>query len=89
MATGHHAAVSGGVKKGDTVAIVGDGAVGLSAVLASKRLGPARIIALSRHAYRQRLARQFGATEIVEARGDGANDSVLELTGGTGVDATP
>ena len=58
MATGHHAAVSAGVKPGDTVAVVGDGAVGLSAVLAAKRLGAERIIALSRHADRQRIARQ-------------------------------
>ena len=76
MATGHHAAVCAGVKRGDTVAVVGDGAVGLSAVLASKRLGAERIIALSRHADRQRVAREFGATDIVEARGDEANEAV-------------
>src|SRR3954452_9953137 len=87
MATGHHAAVSAGVKAGDTVAVVGDGAVGLSAVLASKRLGAERIIPLSRHADRQRLARQFGATDIVESRGEEANEAVRELTGGIGVDA--
>jgi hypothetical protein len=62
MSTGHHAAVSAGVKKGDTLAIVGDGAVGLCAVLASRRLGAERIIALSRHADRQKAAREFGAT---------------------------
>jgi threonine dehydrogenase-like Zn-dependent dehydrogenase len=87
MSTGHHAAVSAGVKRGDTVAVVGDGAVGLSAVLASKRLGAERIIALSRHADRQRIAREFGATDIIEARGDEANAAVVELTGGVGVDA--
>jgi threonine dehydrogenase-like Zn-dependent dehydrogenase len=87
MATGHHAAVSGGVKAGDTVAVVGDGAVGLCAVLASKRLGAERIIALSRHPDRQRIAREFGATDIVDSRGDEASDAVLELTGGVGVDA--
>ena len=87
MSTGHHAAVSAGVKKGDTVAVVGDGAVGLSAVLAAKRLGAERIIALSRHTDRQGVARQFGATDIVEARGKEATEAVLELTGGTGVDA--
>src|SRR4051794_30640741 len=87
MATGHHAAVSAGVKAGDTVAVVGDGAVGLSAVLASKRLGAERLIALSRHAERQRLAREFGATEIVESRGEEANEAVRELNGGIGVDA--
>src|SRR3989440_5872078 len=87
MCTGHHAAVSAGFKRGDTVAVVGDGAVGLCAVLASKRLGAGRIIALSRHPDRQRIATEFGATDIVEARGDAANNAVLELTGGVGVDA--
>jgi threonine dehydrogenase-like Zn-dependent dehydrogenase len=87
MSTGHHAAVSAGVTPGATVAVVGDGAVGLSAVLASKRLGADRIIALSRHADRQRIATEFGATDIVETRGDEAKDAVLTLTGGVGVDA--
>ena len=87
MSTGHHAAVSAGVGKGDTVAVVGDGAVGLSAVLAAHRLGAERIIALSRHPHRQQLAREFGATDIVEGRGDEATEAVLALTGGVGVDA--
>ena len=87
MSTGHHAAVSAGVKRGDTVAVVGDGAVGLSAVLAAKRLGAERIIALSRHSDRQRIAREFGATDIVESRGVEANEAVLDLTGRVGVDA--
>jgi threonine dehydrogenase-like Zn-dependent dehydrogenase len=87
MATGHHAAISAGVGEGDTVAVVGDGAVGLCAVLACKRLGAERIIALSRHPGRQRLAQAFGATDIVEERGDPASQAVLELTGGIGADA--
>ncbi len=87
MSTGHHAAVTARVKRGDTVAVVGDGAVGLSAVLACKRLGAERIIALSRHADRQRLARTFGATDVIESRGDEAIAAVLELTDGVGVDA--
>jgi threonine dehydrogenase-like Zn-dependent dehydrogenase len=87
MPTEHHAAVSAGVNKGDVVAVVGDGAVGLCAILASKRLGAERIIALSRHPERQNLARDFGATDIVEARGEEASQAVLELTGGIGVDA--
>ena len=87
MSTGHHAAASAGVGKGDVVAVVGDGAVGLSAVLAAKRLGAERIIALSRHSQRQQLAREFGATDIVAERGDTANQAVLDLTGGIGVDA--
>jgi threonine dehydrogenase-like Zn-dependent dehydrogenase len=87
MSTGHHAAVSAGVKKGDTVAVVGDGAVGLCAVLAARRLGAERIIALSRHADRQAVAREFGATEIIEARGEEADQAILELTGGIGADA--
>src|SRR3954470_3368572 len=69
MGTGHHAAVCAGVKAGDTVAVVGDGAVGLSAVLAAKRLGAERIIAMSRHEDRQALARTFGATDTVAERG--------------------
>jgi threonine dehydrogenase-like Zn-dependent dehydrogenase len=87
MSTGHHAALSAGVGKGDTVAVVGDGAVGLSAVLAANRLGAGRIIALSRHPQRQQLAREFGATDIVAERGDAASQAVLDLTGGIGVDA--
>jgi threonine dehydrogenase-like Zn-dependent dehydrogenase len=87
MGTGHHAAVCAQVKEGDTVAVVGDGAVGLSAVLAAKRLGADRVIALSRHEDRQKLAREFGATEIVEGRGDEAIEAVKELTDGVGVDA--
>jgi threonine dehydrogenase-like Zn-dependent dehydrogenase len=87
MSTGHHAAVSAGVSKGDTVAVVGDGAVGLCAALAAKRLGAERIIALSRHPQRQQLAREFGATDIVAERGEAANHAVLDLTGGVGVDA--
>ena len=87
MATGHHAAVSAGVKPGDTVAVVGDGGVGLCAVLASRRLGAERIIALSRHPERQKLALEFGATDVVAERGDTANQAVSELTGGIGADA--
>ncbi len=87
MATGHHAAVSAGVKRGHTVAVVGDGAVGLCAVLASRRLGAERVIALSRHPERQKLALEFGATDLVEQRGDPAVQAVLELTDGVGADA--
>jgi threonine dehydrogenase-like Zn-dependent dehydrogenase len=88
MATGHHAAVCAGVEAGQSVAVVGDGAVGLSAVLAAKRLGAERIIALSRHAARQEVAREFGATDIVEQRGEEATQAVMELTDGIGADAT-
>jgi Zn-dependent alcohol dehydrogenase len=63
------------VGAGHTVAVVGDGAVGLSAVLAAARLGAVRIIALSRHETRQQIARAFGATEIVAARGEEAVDA--------------
>jgi threonine dehydrogenase-like Zn-dependent dehydrogenase len=88
MATGHHAAVCAEVKPGQTVAVVGDGAVGLSGVLAAKRLGAERIIALSRHADRQALAKEFGATDIVAERGEAAVAAVREMTNGVGVDAT-
>ena len=87
MCTGHHAAVSAGVTPGSVVAVVGDGAVGLCAAIAARRLGAARVVALSRHANRQALARSFGATDIVAERGDAANAAVLELTDGVGVDA--
>jgi len=88
MATGHHAAVCAQVKAGQTVAVVGDGAVGLSGVLAAKRLGAERIIALSRHADRQALAAEFGATDFVAERGDEAVEKIKEMTDGVGVDAT-
>ena len=87
FATGHHAAVCAQVKPGQTVAVVGDGAVGLCGVLAAKRLGAERIIALSRHADRQKLAREFGATDIVAERGEEATETVKEMTDGVGVDA--
>ena len=87
MSTGHHAAVSAGVRPGSVVAVVGDGAVGLCAVIAARRLGAAQIIALSRNPVRQELARAFGATEILGERGDAAIEAVLELTNGVGVDA--
>ena len=86
--TGHHAAVCAGVRPGGTVAVVGDGAVGQCAVLAAKRIGAERIIAMSRHETRQKLARSFGATDIVAERGDAATQAVMELTDGVGVDAT-
>jgi len=88
FATGHHAAVCAHVKPGYTVAVVGDGAVGLSGVLAAKRLGADRIIALSRHADRQKLARDFGATDIVAERGNQAVAKIKDMTDGVGVDAT-
>jgi len=87
LCTGYHAAVSAGVKKGDVVAVVGDGAVGLCAIIGAKRLGAERIIALSRNPARQKLAREFGATDILTERGDEATEKVLHMTDGIGVDA--
>jgi threonine dehydrogenase-like Zn-dependent dehydrogenase len=87
MATGYHAAVAAGVQTGDTVAVVGDGAVGLSGVLAARMRGADRIIALSRHADRQAIARSFGATDIVTERGDDAVSVARNLTHGDGADA--
>lgn len=87
MSTGHHAAVSAGVKEGSIVAVVGDGAVGLCAVLACQRLGAKRIIALSRNPARQAVAKEFGATDVVEERGDEATEVIMKLTNGVGVDA--
>ena len=82
MGTGHHAAVSAGVKSGSMVAVVGDGAVGLCGVLAAHRMGAARIILLGRHEPRIALARKFGATDVVKGRGDEGIAKVVELTGG-------
>jgi threonine dehydrogenase-like Zn-dependent dehydrogenase len=84
MATGWHAAVSAGVKPGMTVAVVGDGAVGLCGVLAASQLGAARVIAMSRHQPRQQLAKEFGATDIVSERGEEGIARVKELTDGVG-----
>jgi len=86
MATGFHAATSAEVKKGDTVVVMGDGAVGLCGVISAKLLGATRIIAMSRHEDRQKLAKEFGATDIIVERGDEAVAKVMELTG-TGADA--
>ena len=86
MGTGHHAAVSAGVSMGKTVVVVGDGAVGLCGVLAAKRLGAKRIVAMSRHADRQAIAREFGATDVIEARGDAGVEEVLALFDGIGAD---
>jgi threonine dehydrogenase-like Zn-dependent dehydrogenase len=87
MATGYHAAMAARVQPGSTVAVVGDGAVGLSGVLAARMMGAERIIALSRHADRQAIAASFGATDIVAARGEEAVEGVRELTAGIGADA--
>jgi threonine dehydrogenase-like Zn-dependent dehydrogenase len=87
MATGWHAAISAGVKPGMTVAVVGDGAVGLCGVLAASQLGAARVIAVSRHQARQQLAKEFGATDIVSERGEEGVARVKELTDGVGADA--
>ncbi|MFV0559576.1 MAG: zinc-dependent alcohol dehydrogenase family protein [Enterococcus sp.] len=86
MATGYHAAASAEVKEGDTVVVMGDGAVGLCGVLSAKLRGAKRIIAMSRHEDRQKLAIEFGATDIVAERGDEAIAKVMELTG-AGADA--
>jgi threonine dehydrogenase-like Zn-dependent dehydrogenase len=85
MGTGHHAAVAAKVGPGRTVAVVGDGAVGLCGVIAARRLGAEQIIILGRHADRIALAREFGATDVVSERGDAAVERVHELTNGVGV----
>jgi threonine dehydrogenase-like Zn-dependent dehydrogenase len=85
MGTGHHAAVAAKVAPGNTVAVVGDGAVGLCGVIAARRQGAEQIIMLGRHADRIALAKQFGATDIVGERGDAAVERVRELTNGLGV----
>ena len=87
MGTGWYAAVAAEVKPGSTVVVVGDGAVGLSGVIAARELGAERIIAMSRHASRQRLATDFGATDIVTERGEDGVARVKDLTGGIGADS--
>src|SRR5580765_3011995 len=87
MSTGHHAAVHAGVRPGATAAVVGDGAVGLCGVIASRRLGAEQVIILGRHPDRIALAREFGATDVVSERGGEAVERVRELTGGLGADS--
>jgi threonine dehydrogenase-like Zn-dependent dehydrogenase len=84
LGTGWFAAVAAEVGPGKTVAVVGDGAVGLLGVLAAHQLGAERIIAMSRHESRQQLAREFGATDIVAERGEDGVERIKELTGGLG-----
>ncbi|HVY67870.1 MAG TPA: alcohol dehydrogenase catalytic domain-containing protein [Patescibacteria group bacterium] len=86
LCTGHHAAVSAGVKQGSVVAVVGDGAVGLCAVAASKRLGAARIFLVSTHPDRAAIGQQFGATDIVAARGQEAISQIKAATEDLGAD---
>ncbi|MCS4253489.1 threonine dehydrogenase-like Zn-dependent dehydrogenase [Rhodococcus erythropolis] len=88
LGTGWFAAVAAEAGPGKMVAVVGDGAVGLLAILAARQLGAERIIAMSRHADRQALATQFGATDIVEERGDAGIAKIKELTGGYGAHST-
>ncbi|MFK0170659.1 zinc-dependent alcohol dehydrogenase family protein [Streptomyces sp. NPDC090306] len=87
MGTGWYAAVAAQVGPGDTAVVVGDGAVGLCAVIAARELGATRIFAMSRHESRQKLAVEFGATDIVAERGEEGVARVKELTGGIGADA--
>src|SRR5881409_2048812 len=87
LGTGWFAADAANVKPGSTVAVVGDGAVGLLGVLSAKQMGAARIIVMSRHESRQKLAREFGATDIVPERGDQAVARIKDLTAGIGADS--
>jgi threonine dehydrogenase-like Zn-dependent dehydrogenase len=84
LGTGWFGAVAADVRPGKTVAVVGDGAVGLLGVLAARELGAERIIAMSRHEPRQKLALEFGATDIVTERGDEGVAQIKEMTGGYG-----
>ena len=84
LCTGHHAAVMGRVTARTTVTVIGDGAVGLGAVMAAKRMGAERIILMGRHEQRTALGRDFGATDVVAERGQAGVERVRELTGGDG-----
>jgi threonine dehydrogenase-like Zn-dependent dehydrogenase len=88
LSTGWFAAVAAGVRPGMTVAVVGDGAVGLLGVLSAAEMGAERIIAMSRHEPRQKLALDFGATDLVEERGEDGVAHIQDLTAGVGADAT-
>ena len=85
MGTGHHGAVTAGVGRGDAVLVIGDGAVGLCAVIAAKRLGAEQVILMGRHTARTDLGRTFGATDVVAERGEEGVARVRDLTGGDGV----
>jgi threonine dehydrogenase-like Zn-dependent dehydrogenase len=87
LGTGWFAADAANVKPGSTVVVVGDGAVGLLGVLSAKQMGAERIIAMSRHQTRQKLAKEFGATDIVTERGDDGVGRIKELTKGIGADS--
>src|SRR6266513_2681537 len=87
LGTGWFAADAANVKPGSTVVVVGDGAVGLLGVLSAKRMGAERIIVMSRHATRQKIAREFGATDIVAERGDEGVKRVMDMTKGVGSDS--
>ncbi len=87
MGTGWFVADAANVKPGKTVVVVGDGAVGLLGVLSAKHMGAERIIAMSRHESRQKLAREFGATDIVTERGDEGVEQIKQLTNGIGADS--
>ncbi len=87
MGTGWFAAEAANVKPGGTAVVVGDGAVGLLGVLSAKLMGAERIIAMSRHESRQKLAREFGATDIVSERGDEGIARIKEMTNGVGADS--
>src|SRR3989475_1166800 len=85
MGTGHHAARTAKVARGKTVAVIGDGAVGLCAVIAARRLGAEQIVMMGHHPDRIALAKEFGATDVVSGRGEEAVERVRKLTGGFGV----
>ena len=87
MATGWHAAVASGVRSGGTAVVVGDGAVGLCGVLAASVMGAEKVIVMSRHEPRQKLATEFGATHVVAERGREGAEAVKEITGGVGADS--
>ena len=84
FSTGHHCAVKAGVGPRTTVTVIGDGAVGLSAVLAASRLGAEQVILMGRHEQRTDLGREFGATDVIAERGEEGVERVRELTGGDG-----
>jgi len=87
MATGWHAAVASKVQRGGTAVVIGDGAVGLCGVLAAAQMGAEKVIAMSRHEPRQKIATEFGATHVIAERGEDGEKQVLDLTDGVGADS--
>ncbi|HSG30818.1 MAG TPA: zinc-binding dehydrogenase [Thermodesulfobacteriota bacterium] len=86
ISTGYHGAVCGGIKPGDTVAVLGDGAVGLFATYAATLFDPAKVITIGHHDYRLEIAKKYGASELINSNNEDLEERIIEITNGTGAD---